>query len=160
MYYCTKYYSPNLINDLMDKFWKPKKVTPTFPTFFVHEQNQAEPNPSILSYFFKIYWSIKWENMNFPQLFCRWADPADFPPALIAYSGWGYCNKNSIFWHFTTSESQHVNHVTSMIYATKRPLGTLEKLFRVNFRWVWSKKMTYVICHKFWKTTMTLSGLW
>ena len=60
--------------------------------------------------------------------------PLIFPPALIAYSGWGYCNKNSIFWHFTTSESQHVNHVTSMIYATKRPLGTLEKLFRVNFR--------------------------
>ena len=86
---------------------------------------------------------------NFSHFF---ADEQTLFPPLIA-SGWGYCNKNSIFWHFTTSistrKSRHFHDLRN-----ETPLGNTGKAFPREFPVSWSKKMTYVAINS--ETTMGL----
>ena len=132
-----------------------KKLHRLFPTFLYMsriKQNQTLHPYLISSRFFCL---IKWENMNFPQLFCRWADPADFPPSSYRLFWMGILQQKLhllALYHLriSTRKSRHFHDLRH-----ETPLGNAGKAFPREFP-VSMVKENDLCCHKFWKTTIAL----
>ena len=152
-------------------FENQKKLHRLFPTFFVHEQNQAEPDPSSLSYFFKIFLSYKMREYEFSItekiklnilmyqfstiFFADEQTPLIFSPSSYRLFWMGILQQKLhllALYHLriSTRKSRHFHDLRH-----ETPLGNAGKAFPREFP-VSMVKENDLCCHKFWKTTIAL----